>query len=126
MKRLALSITLVVALLVPATAEAKPYRLGKAEAAYYMKIALKRQFGGTFTAGHSKTVKCRHRIRPGAILCRTIEWATGDLGFKGWGKIWITYRQGRPFWNYGYNLKRVDWYCIDTGQSGCIKRIVEW
>lgn len=102
----------------------RAFRLGKAQAQRYMRIGLSRKFGSLFTYGHNKRVKCRHRIRIGAIRCKTLRWAIGEFEFDGRGVIWITYRNGIAWWNYAFRVRQTSTYCVEQGLPKCSSVIV--
>ncbi len=99
-------------------------RLGKSQAQQYMRIGVARKFGSLFTNGHNKRIKCRHRIRIGAVRCKTIRWAIGDFEFDGRGVIWITYENGIAWWNYAFRIRQTSTYCVEQGLPKCSSVIV--
>lgn len=124
LRRTALIAVFVAALAAPATAIAQVAPLREGEAEFFMRKALKREFGNTFNHGEGRSVECHDRRSNVRISCRTIAWTIGDISFSGNGRIWLSVnRNGVVLWNYAFRIKRVNEYCVATGGTDCVEVI---
>ena len=56
-----------------------------------------------------------------------MEWYQGDFSFGGQVVIWTSVSRGAVWWNYAYNIKRIDTYCYQVmhrSLSACTRRYV--
>jgi hypothetical protein len=108
------------------SAPVKPRKffLGKGFAARLMRNALLRRPALSFQAGYARHVVCGKRLAPDQVKC-AMSWFVGDLAFSGRGSVWMTYPEGRNFWNFSYRVVRFDEYCAAVIEGNdCTKTIV--
>lgn len=89
-----------------------------------MEEALLRHPELGFVAARDPRVNCSHRNNRISRNCK-LGWFVGDVAFYGYGKIWFTWRGGRAFWNYAYNLTAENTYCSEVEhRSDCSRHYV--
>jgi hypothetical protein len=104
-------------------ASASRFRLGTEMAVGFMETALLRHPSLNFGSAGGQVVKCNKRISDIRVRCR-MSWFLGDLSYSGRGTIWITFPEGRPFWNYSYRVVRFNEYCAVLEGPDCTKTYV--
>lgn len=103
--------------------------LTKGEAEQYMKVALKRHFGKTFSTAYPQSIDCTER-RSKAVRACAVSWVSGSYYdrrvWSGSGRIWLSReKSGKLAWNYSWRLKRVDRRCAKRHSlRTCTKRYV--
>jgi hypothetical protein len=110
----------------PSTERRAVPKVSTAEAALYMRSALSRRFGSSFSFGYARKVKCMKRISRTRVRCQRISWNIGDVGYKGYGTIWFTKAQLGFFWNYAYRIVKTNYYCLnsDRPKKKCYERYI--
>jgi hypothetical protein len=121
-------------------AKEKRETLTESEAFNYMKTALRRRFGSSFSGAYPSQVHCRS-VGQKEGRC-TIAFSHGDLvdkyrvhrfgpyidrySYEGKGRIWLTLEaNGKLEWNYAYRVKRVDHGCtLSKTVKACTKPYV--
>lgn len=108
----------------PAPRKSHKFFLGKGFAAQLMRNALLRRGALSFRAGYARRVVCSKRLAVDRVRCK-MSWIVGDLSFSGRGSIWVTYPEGRNFWNFSYRIVRLNEYCAAVIEGDdCTKTIV--
>jgi hypothetical protein len=99
--------------------------LTRAGALHYAIAALRRRFKSAFYRdGFVGT--CKQRISRTRRRCQ-VGWYQGDFSFGGHAVIWYSVSAGAVWWNYAYNIKRIDTYCLQVmhgSLSTCTRRYV--
>jgi hypothetical protein len=106
----------------PPTPVAKPlHKLTFAETKHLIRKALKRRFRGAYRAGYAKRISACERRSKTKVTCRRVFWVVGDASYAGRATIWPTRKDGAPYWNSAYTIKRTNEYCLATGGHHCTK-----
>ena len=134
MKRIAVVIALTACFGLPQAAQSAPAErsqhyshLTRADARYWMAVAIQRNFGPTWKYAAGRSLKCKKRINRRRVQCTRVQWTIGDMTWFGTGSIWYTGRGKGTQWNYSYRLTRINEYCAfvqHRPKSECLKRIV--
>lgn len=96
-----------------------PQMTGQA-ARHYSIVALQRRFKQDFYLGGFRS-RCDKRISRTRVRC-SVSWFQGDWLFSGHTTIWYSFdKQARVWWNYSYDITRVDDYCYRV-QRRSLKR----
>ena len=84
-------------------------------AKHYIGKAMKSEFGGAWQSGQGKNIRDCKRMSRVRMRCR-VTWGVGDIGYDGRVTVWFR----NQYYLYRYQLKKTDYYCIDSGGSDCV------
>ena len=125
MSRFHVTLALLLLALLPATAQAQPPKLSMPAAKVYVGKALKKRDNLHYRQGDAKRIGGCKRINSTRVRCKKVSWFVGSWdAYSGWVTIWYSMRGDRLWWNYGYQIKKLDmecWIVEENPKSSCTK-----